>query len=700
MSPTSVAVVGASPKVESVGYAVFSNILKATFKGVVYPVSLTAHSILGVRAYPSILDIPDPVDLVVVCIPSKLVPQSVIECGKKGVKGVVVISAGFKETGAEGAKLEEAVKQAAKSYDLPLIGPNCLGLGNMDPKVQLNATFAKRIPRSGNIAIVSQSGALGVSLMDYASSRNIGISKVVSLGNKAVLNELDLLKALANDPLTKVILLYLEDLVDGRGFIETARTVTDTIGKPILALKAGRTAAGAKAASSHTGSLTGSDEVYDAIFLQSGVLRVEFTAELFDYAIAFARQPIPKSNRVGIVTNAGGPGILTTDACIRYGMSIPALSPETISLLKSFLPPAAALNNPVDMIGDADEVRYERTIQAMVKEPNVDSLIIIATRQLMTDTKAIARAIAKAAGKTEKTVMASFPGAPADDEGVVLLENNEDNKVPVYEFSESAVRALAMMQRYESWVLRRRTEVRTFRDVDRAKAERIINEVIKERREVMTDLEAYDVLEAYRFDVPKHALGRNLEDTLEKAQRIGYPVVLKVVSPDIVHKTDVGGVKVGVQDPDGLRHAYEDIITSVKTNCPKADIWGVGVYAMAGKGIETLLGMRRDPQFGPIIVFGTGGTAVELYKDVSFRLAPIRELGAQNMINSTKASQLLAGFRGAKKGDTDKLIEYLERLSQMAVELQRVNELDVNPFVVFEDGKGCKALDARILLKL
>jgi acyl-CoA synthetase (NDP forming) len=318
----------------------------------------------------------------------------------------------------------------------------------------------------------------------------------------------------------------------------------------------------------------------------------------------------------------------------------------------------------------------------------------------MTDTKAIAKAIARAAGKTEKTIMASFPGAPADDEGVVLLENNEDNKVPVYQFSESAVRALAMMQRYESWVLRRRTEVRTFRDVDRAMAERIINEVIKERREVMTDLEAYDVLEAYRFDVPKHALGKNLEDALEKAQRIGYPVVLKVVSPDIVHKTDVGGVKVGVQDPDGLRHAYEDIITSVKANCPKADIWGVGVYAMAGKGIETLLGMRRDPQFGPIIVFGTGGTAVELYKDVSFRLAPIRELGAQNMINSTKASQLLAGFRGAKKGDTDKLIEYLERLSQMAVELQKVNELDVNPFVVFEDGKGCKALDARILLKL
>ncbi len=696
MKPSSVAVVGASAKEDSVGYAVFANILKAGFRGIVYPVNPSTRSILGVRAYPSILDIPDPVDLAVVCIPSRFVPQSVTECGKKGVKGVVVISAGFKETGPEGAKLEEAVKQAAKSYNLPLIGPNCLGLGNMDPEVQLNATFAKRVPKSGNIAIVSQSGALGVSLMDYASSRNIGISKVVSLGNKAVLNELDLLKALANDPLTKVILLYLEDLVDGRGFIETVRTMTDTIGKPILALKAGRTAAGAKAASSHTGSLAGSDEVYDAIFLQSGVLRVEFTAELFDYAIAFARQPIPKSNRVGIITNAGGPGILTTDACIRYGMSIPTLSPDTIATLKSFLPATAALNNPIDMIGDADQVRYEKTLQAMIKDPNVDSLIVIATRQLMTDTKAIAEAIARAASQTDKTIMASFPGAPLDDEGVILLE---DNNVPVYQFSELAVRALAMMQRYESWVLRRRTDVRTFQDVDKAKAEKIISSIIAEKREVMTDLEAYDVLEAYRFEVPKHALAKSLDEALKAAEKIGYPVVLKIVSPDIIHKTDVGGIRVGIRDSDGLRQAYGDIIGSVKAKSPRANVWGVGIYEMVNGGIETLLGMKRDPQFGPIIVFGTGGTAVELYKDVSFRLAPIRELGAQNMINSTKASQLLAGYRGAKKGDVNKLIEYLERLSQMACDLESISELDVNPFAVFEEGKGCKALDARILIR-
>jgi len=697
MKPTSVAVIGASAKEESVGYAVFSNILKTGFKGIVYPVNPSTRSILSVRAYPSILDIPDPVDLAIICIPSKFVPQSVIECGKKGVKGVVVISAGFKETGSEGARLEEDLKNAASSYNLPLIGPNCLGLGNMDPAVQLNATFAKRAPKSGNIAIVSQSGALGVSLMDYASSRNIGVSKVVSLGNKAVLNELDLLKALANDPLTNVILLYLEDLVDGRGFIETVRTVTDTIKKPILALKAGRTAAGAKAASSHTGSLAGSDEVYDAIFLQSGVLRVEFTAELFDYAIAFSRQPIPKGNRVGIITNAGGPGILTTDACIRYGMTIPSLAPETTAALKSFLPAAAALNNPVDMIGDADEVRYEKTLQVMIKDPNVDSLIVIATRQLMTDTKAIAEAIARAAAHTDKTIMVSFPGAPFDDEGVVLLENSN---VPVYQFSESAVRALSMMQRYESWILRRRTEVRTFDDVDKEKAMKIINSAIRDRRESMTDIEAFDVLEAYGFAVPKHALARNLDDALEVAQKIGYPVVLKVVSPDILHKTDVGGVKVGIRDPDSLRQAYSDIMKSVSVACPRANIWGVGVYEMIKGGIETLLGMKRDPQFGPIIVFGTGGTAVELYKDVSFRLAPIRELGAQNMINSTKASQLLAGYRGSKRGDIGKLTEYLERLSQMVCDLGNINELDINPLLVFEDGKGCMAIDARILVKL
>jgi acetyltransferase len=532
--------------------------------------------------------------------------------------------------------------------------------------------------------------------MDYASSRNIGVSKVVSLGNKAVINELDLLNALANDPLTKVILLYLEDLVDGRAFIETVRTVTDTIRKPILALKAGRTAAGAKAASSHTGSLAGSDEVYDAIFLQSGVLRVEFTAELFDYAIAFSRQPIPRGNRVGIITNAGGPGILTTDACIRYGMSVPPPASDTVATLKSFLPAAAALNNPIDMIGDADCTKYEKTLQAMIKDPNTDSLIVIATRQLMTNTKAIAEAIVRASTQTDKTMMVSFPGAPFDDEGVLFLE---DNNMPVYQFSESAVRALAMMQRYESWVLRRRTKVRTFQDVDREKAQKIIDLAIKGKREVMTDFEAYDVLEAYRFDVPKHALAKNLDSALRVAQNIGYPIVLKIVSPDIIHKTDIGGVIVGIQDSEGLLQAYGDMMKSVKANCPRAEIWGVGVYEMVGGGIETLLGIKRDPQFGPIIAFGTGGTAVELYKDVSFRLAPIRELGAQNMISSTKASQLLEGYRGSKKGDVDKLIEYLERLSQMACELHNIDELDVNPFVVFEDGKGCKALDARILIK-
>jgi acetyltransferase len=696
MNPSSVAVIGASAREESVGYAVFANILKTGFKGIAYPVNPTTRSILAVRCYSSILEIPDAVDLAIICIPSKFVPQAVIDCGKKGVRGVVVISAGFKETGAEGAKLEEALKEAAKSYDLPLIGPNCLGLANMDPKVQLNATFAKRAPKPGNIAIVSQSGALGVSLMDYASSRNIGISKVVSLGNKAVLNELDLLKALANDPQTKVILLYLEDLVDGRGFIETVRTVTDTIRKPILALKAGRTAAGAKAASSHTGSLAGSDEVYDAIFLQSGVLRVEFTAELFDYAIAFSRQPIPRSNRVGIVTNAGGPGILTTDACIRYGMSIPTLTPETISTLKTLLPAAAALNNPIDMIGDADEARYEKTLQVMIKDPTIDSLIVIATRQLMTDTKAIAEAIARAARQTDKTIMVSFPGAPFEDEGVLFLENNN---VPVYQFPESAVRALATMQKYETWVVRRRTEVKTFHDVDREKAERIINSVMKDKREVMTELEAYDVLEAYRFDVPKHSHAKDLDQALKAAQKMGYPVVLKIVSPDILHKRDVGGVKVGIKDASELRRAYEDMMKAVTAAMPEARIWGVGVYEMVKGGIETILGMKRDPQFGPIIVFGTGGTAVELYKDVSFRLAPIRELGAQNMISSTRASQLLAGYRGSKKGDILKLEENLERLSQMACELQEINELDINPLVVFEDGKGCKALDARILIK-
>jgi len=696
LMPTSVAVIGASVKEDSVGFAVFSNILHTGYKGVVYPVNPNAKAILGVRCFPSILDIPDPIDLAVICIPSRFVPQVIFDCGRKGVKGAVVISAGFKETGPEGAKLEEELKNAAKQYNLPVIGPNCLGLGNMDPNIRLNATFAKRVPKGGSIAIISQSGALGVSLMDYASSRNIGISKVVSLGNKAVLNELDLLKALAKDPQTKVILLYLEDLVDGRKFIETVRTITDTIKKPIMALKAGRTAAGAKAASSHTGSLAGSDEVYDAIFAQSGVIRVEFTSELFDYAIAFARQPIPKGNRVGILTNAGGPGILTTDACIRYGMSVPTLSTETITTLRSFLPPAAALNNPIDIIGDADAIRYEKTLQAMVKDPNIDSLIVIGTRQLMTDTKAIAESIVRTAGQTDKTIMVSFPGAPLDDEGVLYLESHG---IPVYPFPEAAVRALAVMQKYESWIARPRTEVRVFKDVDKDRALQVIERVKHEGRTYMTDIEAFEVLNAYGFDVPVHKLTTSLEDALVAANEIGYPVVLKVASPDIVHKVDVGGVKIGIKDPNELRLAYRDMLNDVKLAVPDARIWGVGVYEMVKGGIETIVGMKHDQHFGPLLVFGTGGTYVELFKDVSFRLAPIRELGAYNMINATKASQLLNGYRGGKKGDISKLVESLERLSQLACEINEISELDINPLVVLEEGMGCKALDARIIIK-
>jgi acetyltransferase len=378
-------------------------------------------------------------------------------------------------------------------------------------------------------------------------------------------------------------------------------------------------------------------------------------------------------------------------------MTMPALAPETIASLKSFLPAAAAFNNPIDIIGDADEVRYEKTLQVMIRDPNIDSLIVIATRQLMTNTKAIAATIAKATSQTDKTMMVSFPGAPSDDEGVMLLENSS---VPVYQFSESAVRALAMMQRYENWIQRPRTNVKTFDDVDKGKALEVINSVIEDRRETMTDLEAYDVLEAYRFDVPKHSLAKDLEGAIKMAQKIGYPVVLKIVSPDILHKTDVGGVKVGIQDADSLRQAYSDMMKSVTSACPGANIWGVGIYEMVRGGIETLLGMKRDPQFGPIIAFGTGGVAVELYKDVSFRLAPIRELGAQNMINSTKASQLLAGYRGSQRSDVSKLEECLERLSQMACDLLDINELDINPLVVLEDSKGCKALDARILVKL
>ncbi len=694
-APRSIAVIGASTKDGSVGQAVLTNLILNRFNGIVYPVNPKAKGILGVRCYPSIMEVPDEVDLAAIIVPSTSAPDVMEQCGKKGVRSAVIISAGFREVGAEGKRLEQEVAKIARRYRIPLVGPNCLGIINADPSVRLNASFATHMPASGSIAFVSQSGALCTAILDYARAEHIGFSKFVSMGNKAHITENDLLLYLKDDSETRVILLYLEDLVDGRRFIEIAREITGEIEhpKPILVIKSGRTLAGAKAAASHTGSLAGQDEVYDAIFAQSGVLRVDTVEELFDYAVAFSKQPLPKGRRVAIVTNASGPGIMATDACIRYGLEMSALRPETTEHLRKGLPPTANLHNPVDVIGDAQHDRYEHALGSVLADPNVDGLIVILTPQAMTDIETIAQTVVEAAKLQQKPVLASFMGVMDVSAGVKVLERHG---VPHYKFPEGACRALASMARYVTWLERPRTEVRCF-VVDRLAAQAVIDRVRAEERCNLVEVEAGNILKAYNIPVVESTIAGTVGEAEAVAAKVGYPVVIKIASPDILHKADVRGVAVGIEDAEQLRRTHQRMMANVAAAAPTAKILGVTVQPMM-RGREVIIGMKRDERFGPMIMFGLGGTYVEVFKDVTFRLAPIREYGAERMVRSIKASKILNGFRGEPPADLEAVKECLLRVSQLAMDLRDVEELDINPLVVFERDKGCMALDARIVL--
>jgi len=697
-APRSVAVIGASTRPDSVGRAVFANILLHGYTGVVYPVNPKARSILAVKAYPSVLEIPEEVDLAVIVTPAETIPRVLEECGQKGIKGAVVISAGFKELGGEGVRREEAVVQTARKFGIPLIGPNCLGIINTDPEVKLNASFARTMPRAGNIALISQSGAVGVAALEYTQAERIGLSKFISVGNKADLNEKDLLAYLKDDPQTDVILLYLEDLTDPKGFIQLAREITGELKKtkPILAVKAGRTVEGAKAASSHTGALAGSDEAYDSLFTQCGVLRVESLEELFDYAVAFAMQPLPRGNRVAIVTNAGGPGIMATDACVHYGLTLAPLQEETKAKLREKLPPAASLHNPVDVLGDAAEDRYALALERVLQDETVDGALVICTPQLMTNLTSIAQTVAQVAPRYQKPVLVCLMATGESMEAA--LATLSQASLPHYKFPEDAARSLAAMARYAWWIHRPRTGVKVFDDVDRAAVKRVLDRAKAEGRHFLPEPEAYDLLQAYRFPVLNFHLANDPDEAVQWAEVIGYPVVLKIVSPDIIHKVDVGGVRLNLVNREQVRQAYEDLLAAVRSARPQARVQGVLVQKMVRGGKETILGMKRDPHFGPLLLFGLGGTYVEIFKDVTFRIAPITELGAHRMIRQLKSSQILTGYRGEPPSDLEAIAECLERLSQLALDFPQLQELDMNPLIVFEEGKGAAVIDARIFI--
>jgi acetate---CoA ligase (ADP-forming) len=737
-APKSVAVIGASTKPDSLGRAVFKNILFHGYTGVVYPVNPKAKSILGVKAYPSVLDIPDEIDLAVIIVPAIAVANVLEECGRKGVLAAIVISAGFKEIGEEGAQRERELQQIAQRYGIALLGPNCLGIINTDPAVSLNATFAPGMPRQGNIAFISQSGALGVAALEYAQRQKIGLSKFISIGNKADLHENHLLDYLKDDPLSDVILLYVEDLEDPQGFHRLATEITSERPKkiPILAIKSGRTLEGAKAATSHTGALAGSDEVYDSIFMQSGVLRVETIEELFDYAIAFAQQPLPQSNRIAIVTNAGGAGILATDAAVRHGVQLAEFTEETVRKLRELLPPTVNVANPVDMTGEPNEQRYETVVRTVLEDPNVAGVVVIAAPHILMSLENIARHIVRAVqaltpdpapsprpnppapfpkregggsplrageglgegssgGKVQKPVLACLMAVTDARPAIEILE---EANIPHYSFPERAARALAAMARYREWVHRPRTEYRVFTDVQIEQARETIARAKRQGRSLLLEPEAHDVLKAYGFPVLQYRFAKSEDEALHAAREIGYPVVLKIVSPDIAHKVDVGGVKLDIQSDAELRENYRQMLADVQKAKPDARIFGVFVQEFIKGGKETILGLKRDPLFGPLLMFGLGGIYVEALRDVTFRIAPIRELGVHRMIRQIRGFKILEGFRGEPPSDIDAIAECLARLSQLATQLEEIVELDINPLVVFERGRGARVVDARIVV--
>lgn len=696
-SPKSVAIIGASKDATKLGNVVLRNAIEGGYKGKLYPINPKADEILGYKAYPSVQALPEVPDLAVIVIPYQHVPAAVEDCGKKGVPSVVIISAGFREAGYEGMNRELEVLKIAKQYNIRVIGPNCLGV--IDCFTPLNVTFAAGTPPSGPIDFMSQSGALGVAILDWAmAGSEIGFSKFVSLGNKADVSEIDLMRAWADDPKSRVILAYSEGLPNGQEFIRVAREVSRK--KPIIMVKSGVTQAGSRAVSSHTGSLAGSEQAYRAAFRQAGILRAETLQELFDYALAFAYQPLLAGDRIAIVTNAGGPGILCTDALERKGLQLARFTTETTKALQDFLPDAASANNPVDVLGDALADRYAFALEKVALDPNVDGIIAIVTPQAMTDVHETGRVIGRCSQMIRerglnKPLIACLMGEFKMKPAVEMLA--AEYGVPNYSFPERAAHALAAMRDYRE--LRAAPELRVERfEVDNAHVRNVIQKVRAEGRVAIGDAESREIMTAYRLRIPQAKLAATADEAVAIASEIGYPVVLKIASPDILHKTDVGGVKVGLNSASDVRDAFDLIVYRAQRYVPNATIWGCLVQEMIPKGTEILVGMNRDPQFGPLVTFGLGGIYVEALKDVTFRIAPFDRTAAYEMLSEIRAHALLDGVRGQPPADKDAIVETLLRISQLVTDFPEIVEMDINPLMVYEQGRGAIALDARLVL--
>jgi acetate---CoA ligase (ADP-forming) len=687
--PRSIAVVGASRTPGTVGYEIVHNLLLEGFTGAIYPVNPHARSVHSVPAYCSIAEIPDEIDLGVISVPKELALAAVEQCGEKGVRALVVITAGFKEVGPAGRAREQELLAIAQRYGMRLVGPNCLGVLTTAPDIRMNATFAPVMPPAGPVSFMSQSGAMGVTILDYAAEYGIGIHHFVSVGNKADVSGNDLIEYWADDPATRVILMYLENFGNPRKFTRIAREVTKR--KPIVVVKAGRTTAGARAASSHTGALAGLDSATDALLAQCGVIRVETVEELFDMAMAFGRLPVPAGNRVAIVTNAGGPGIIITDACESLGLAVAELSAETQARLRQNLPEEASVRNPVDMIATATPESYRSALEAVLADPNVDAAIAAFVPPLRIRQQDVARSIVAARRAfPEKPMLAVLMGRAGLPEGRADLT---EAGVPAYIFPESAARALAAMYRHRRWLERPRGVERSFA-VDHGRAREVLARARAAGDGYLDRSDVLAVLDAYGIATLRSTRADSADAAAAAARALGAPVVLKIDSPDVVHKTDVGGVVLDLRSEAEVRAAYDALVERVRAAQPDARIAGVIVESFVRGGRETIIGMTQDPSFGAVLMFGLGGIYVEAVHDVTFRVQPVSDVDAHEMVRSIRSVRLLEGVRGEPASDMAAIEETIQRVSQLVGEHPEIAELDINPYVVFE--RSGVAVDARI----
>ncbi len=691
-SPKTVAVIGASRRKGAVGHIVVENLLNFGYPGKIFPINPNADEILGLKCHSSVLEIEGDVDLGVITVPAEIVPKVAEEAGKKGLKGLIVVSAGFKEIGLEGLEREKKLLEVCKRFQMRLLGPNCLGLINTFTPI--NASFAPQMPSKGGIAFASQSGALLTAVLDWAAKEGIGFSNLISLGNMADMDETDFMELLVQDPVSKVLLIYVEGIVEGSKFLKVSPEVSRK--KPVVILKSGVSDAGARAAASHTGSIAGSRIAYDVAFKKCGILRAHSIEELFDLGIAFSSQPIPKGRNVAIVTNAGGPSIVAADACSQHDLEMAWLSPETVNSLRKVLPEEASWINPVDVLGDALADRYLFALKTLMSDDYVESVIVILTPQAMTQPLETAKHIVAIGSEfPDKPIFAVFMGGKKIGKAVKLLKGS---RISVYSQPEKAVLSLSGLVQYRDFLNKRVDRGFPDFEVNKETVQSILKRVKREGRTSLISVEARQLVQAYGIPVPRSELAQNMRQALDAANRIGYPLAMKVVSPQILHKTDIGGVKLNLNTERDVMLAFNEIIRNANLLMPGARIFGVEVQEMVPTGKEVIVGMNRDLQFGPLIMFGLGGIYINVLKDVSFRLAPVSIQDSTEMITETKSYVLLRGIRGEASSDIDSIADTILRISQLSTDFKEISEIDINPLFVYERDGGVLALDVKIMV--